>query len=309
MPESSPLPPPPARKTRPGAGFTLIELLVVVGVIVLMMGLAIPAFNAIRGGTDFNSAIYDITGALAEGRAYAMANSTYVLVGFSEVSASQNASATPQVSGTGRLAIAIIASRDGTRPYAPLVNTPLFTGSNYLTFPSPIGYGSGTQYTPVTKLTVLTNVHMVDLQSDSAQEPTTGGMVRPWHSDLQNGAGWQNWENYCLGDKTACTAANCFLWPLGAAAGGSLPAQYVFTQVIEFDPQGTARLMVGNDTSGTPVAQDSIPYFIEIGIEPSNGSGAASPPAIEDAARGQGPGQIAAIQVDGITGAARTYRP
>ena len=308
MPETSPLSP-PARNSSHRAGFTLIELLVVVGVIVLMMGLAIPAFNAIRGGTDFNSVIYSITGALQEGRAYAMANDTYVLVGFSEVSAAQNGSATPQVSGTGRLAIAIIASRDGTRPYQSLVNNSMLTGTSYLTAPSSTGgYGSGTQYTAVTKLIVLTNIHMVDLQSDTCQQPTQGGMQRPWHG-VNLPSTWQ-WENYCLGDQEACQAGNCFLWPLGVSSGGTPSPQYVFTQVIEFDPQGAARILVGSPTgSQSPTAMEAIPYFIEIGIEPSNGVGAPSPSGLEQTANGVSPGQIAAIQVDGMTGAVRTYRP
>src|SRR5579871_2836352 len=67
--------------TRRPAGFTLTELLVVVAIILMMMSVAIPAFNAIRGGTDFTSVVYDVAGILDQSRAYAMANNTYVLVG------------------------------------------------------------------------------------------------------------------------------------------------------------------------------------------------------------------------------------
>ena len=312
MPDPSPLPPPTVRKPHPAtAAFTLIELLVVVGVIVLMMGLAIPAFNAIRGGSDFNSAIYNVTGALAEGRAYAMANNTFVLVGFAEVSAAQNPSAAPQVSGTGRIAIAIIASRDGTRPYQNLLTnppSPQFSGSNYLTS----GYGSGTQYTAVSKLIVLSNIHLIDLQGETSQQPAIGGLVRPWHSSLENGNGWPAWEQYSLGDQSACASANCFLWPLGSSVAGNPTPQYVFTQVIEFDPQGSARMLTANTDSsagGASVPQDAIPYFIEIGLEPSNGTGAPSPSGIEQPTSSGAPVQIVAIQVDGMTGSTRTYRP
>jgi prepilin-type N-terminal cleavage/methylation domain-containing protein len=309
MPEKLPPSPPAARKSLITKGFTLIELLVVVGVIVLMMGLAIPAFNAIRGGTDFNSALYSVSGALQEGRAYAMANNTYVLVGFAEVSALQNTSATPQQSGTGRLAIAIIASKDGTRPYQSLVDQvpTQLTGTNYLTIAPPAGYGSGAQYIAVTKLITISNIHMVDLQSDASQEPTAGGMVRPWHGDSIPAA-WP-WENYSLGNQTMCTAGNCFLWPLGTSAGGNPAPQYVFTQVIEFDPQGSARIMLANSDVQGGVSQKSIPYFIEIGLEPAFGGSAKTPPTVEEPSAEAATGQIAAVQVDGMTGATRTYRP
>jgi prepilin-type N-terminal cleavage/methylation domain-containing protein len=68
-------------------GFTLVELLVVVAVMVVMMRLAIPAFNAIRGGTDFTSEVYDIAGTFEQARSYAMANNTYVLAGIFEAPA------------------------------------------------------------------------------------------------------------------------------------------------------------------------------------------------------------------------------
>jgi len=271
--------------------------------------LAIPAFNAIRGGTDFTSAVYSISGALQEGRAYAMANNTFVLVGFQEVSASQNASASPQINGVGRLAIAIIASRDGTRPYQSLINTPSLTGSNYLTLPAPAGYGSGTRYTVVSKLITLTNVHMVDLQSSASQQPMSGGMQRPWHTDYPN---YTQWEDYSLGDTVDCAAGNCFLWPLGTSLTGSPVPQYTFTQVIEFDPQGSARILAGSTqgsaAAGT-VSQTSIPYFIEIGLEVANGATANPAPTVEQASGTTSPGQIAAIQVDGMTGATHIYRP
>jgi len=280
-----------------------------------MMGLAIPAFNAIRGGTDFTSEVYSFSGALQQARAYAMANNTYVLVGIEEVSAAQNASATPQVSGTGRIAIAIIASKDGTRPYQSLITTPpsaSFTGTNYLT---PTGYGYGSAYTAVSNLITLTNIHMVDLQNiyQPSQEPTGGGLVRPWHTDFP--PSWP-WENYCLGDTSACTAANCFTWPLGSGAASNPPPQYIFSQVIEFDPVGSARIILGDpngsnggaSSSGT-IAQDAIPYFIEIGLEPAKGAMASPPPEIEEPTAAGSAGQVVALQLDGMTGATRTYRP
>lgn len=62
--------------------FSLIELLVVMGIIAILSSLAIPAFNAIRGGGSLTKAANDISGILEQARAYAMAQNTYVWVGF-----------------------------------------------------------------------------------------------------------------------------------------------------------------------------------------------------------------------------------
>jgi hypothetical protein len=132
-------------------------------------------------------------------------------------------------------------------------------------------------------------------------------MVRPWHTDYN--PPWQWWEYYSLGSPTTSIAGNCFLWPLGTSTGGNPAPQYVFTQVIEFDPEGSARIMVGSPGAEGSVAQDAIPYFIEIGLEPAFGAAAPSPPDVEETTAGKAPGQIAAIQIDGMTGATRTYRP
>src|SRR5437879_6414334 len=99
------------------AGFTLIELLIVIGIMGVLLVLIAPAFTSIKGGTDVTSAAYTIKGTLDTARTYAKANNTYTWVGFKEVDVSQNASASPQLNGTGRVAVAIVASKDGTRGY------------------------------------------------------------------------------------------------------------------------------------------------------------------------------------------------
>src|SRR5438477_4472470 len=102
------------------AGFTLVELLVVVGIIGLLLVLIAPAFKYIKGGTDVTSAAYTIKGALDSARTYAMANNTFTWVDFKEVDVSQDSSVSPQISGpgrVGRVAMAIVASKDGTRGY------------------------------------------------------------------------------------------------------------------------------------------------------------------------------------------------
>src|SRR6266536_1013872 len=99
------------------SAFTLLELLIVIGIISLLMVLIVPAFTNIKSGTDVTSAAYTIKGALDTARTYAKANNTFVWVGFKEVDVSQDASVTPQTTGTGRVAIAIVASKNGQRGY------------------------------------------------------------------------------------------------------------------------------------------------------------------------------------------------
>src|SRR6267378_8528983 len=102
------------------AAFTLLELLIVVGIMGLLLVLMAPAFTTIKGGTDVASAAYTIKDVLDTARTYAKANNTYTWVGFEEVDVSQNSSVSPQISGpgrVGRVAMAIVASKDGTRGY------------------------------------------------------------------------------------------------------------------------------------------------------------------------------------------------
>jgi prepilin-type N-terminal cleavage/methylation domain-containing protein len=266
----------------PRTAFTLIELLVVVGVIVIMMTLAIPAFNAIRGGTDFTSEVYDLQGTLEQARAYAMANNTFVLVGIAEVSAAQSTSASPQANGTGRVAMAVIASKDGTRPYQNLLNT-----NSFQNWPSI--YGSGGSFVAVTKLTSFQNLHMVDLQFNGSSPltvPASGNMSRP--------ALGSNGYSYDVPNVSG-TSSTSFAWPLGSQLSGSTAPQYTFAKVIEYDPLGSARIISTTNLN-------AIPHYIEIGLQPT--SGVTANPSVTGST-----GQIAAIQIDGMSGATRIYRP
>jgi hypothetical protein len=82
-------------------------------------------------------------------------------------------------------------------------------------------------------------------------------------------------------------------WPLGTQLSGS--PQYTFNKVIEYDPQGSARIISTTNLS-------AIPHLIEIGLQPAHGVTAS--PLVNGST-----GQIAAIQIDGMSGATTTYRP
>ena len=302
VPVSVPTPSNPrARSIARTPGFTLIELLVVVAVIVMMMTLAIPAFDAMRGGTDFASEVYDINGALEQARAYAMANNTFVLVGIEEVSASQSSSVSAQASGTGTVAVAVVASKDGTRPYQYLIDNSRSNNTPNLAAPGTASItGSGNNYVAVTKLTNFSNIHIVDLQGFGPQAgptpPSTGNMARPAVS-----------QYYDVADSIDCVSAISFGWPLGTEINGTPAPQYSFAQqagsgvVIEYDPEGSARIITTSGPGGSPLL-DAIPAEIDIGFEPCRGAAATIPISGMN-------GEIAAIQIDGMSGSVHIYRP
>src|SRR4029079_10447128 len=121
------------------------------------MVLRAPAFNTIKGGTDVTSAAYTIQGVLDTARTYAKTNNTYTWVGFKEVDVSRDSSVSPQLSGTGRVAMAIVASKDGTRGYDITVNP---QPTPFAWTPNPPGYNNGAKLLAVGKLQYLDNVHL-----------------------------------------------------------------------------------------------------------------------------------------------------
>jgi len=245
----------------PGKAFSLVELLVVVAVIILLMALLVPSITGIKGGSDLTKTAYDIQGTLDQARAYAMSNNTFVWVGFAEEDAGYDASKNPQVPGTGRVAVAVIASKDGTKG---------FDGGS-LPNPAWTNYGNGNNFLAMAKLQRFENVHLADL---GATPPASGGMARPAVAD-----------SYRVGN-TAVICVTPFDWPLGSALNSG---QYSFKMVVTFDPQGVARIQ------GTG---DIIPQYLEIGLQPTHGNTFAQ----------TGP-NVAAIQINGITGATRIFRP
>jgi hypothetical protein len=86
--------------------------------------------------------------------------------------------------------------------------------------------------------------------------------------------------------QTPAVTTHRFAWPLGAAPG---VARYNFSRVVEFDPQGVARV----PSATTPTLE---PY-IELGLVPARGNSATAS------------SNQAVIQINGITGSARLFRP
>jgi prepilin-type N-terminal cleavage/methylation domain-containing protein len=217
-------------------GFTLLELLIVVSIIGLLLVLIVPAFTNIKGGTDVTSAAYTIKGVLDTARTYAKTNNTYTWVGFKEVDVSQDPSVSPQLSGPGRVAMAIVASKDGTRGY-DITNTSL---------PNPAwtNYNNGANLVAVGKLQYLDNVHLAGALT------TAGNMARPNVSS----------NNYIIG--LAPASVTPFDWPLGSALNSG---QYSFQTVINFDPQGVGRIQYSTNT-------DTISPYTEVDLQQTHGT-------------------------------------
>lgn len=254
------------------SAFSLVELLVVVAIIGLVMTFLTPAFTSIKTANDLTNATSGIAGTIERARAYAMANNLYVYVGITEVSADIATDTVPQTpaNGTagGRIAIAVVAVRDGTRGYDLVSNLPS---------PAWTSYTKGAWLVALDQLQVYDNIH---LASSLGSIPASGSMARPVVSDA-----------YSMGSAT-CQSVTPFSWPLGTALQSG---QYNFGKVIQIDPQGVARIQ-------SATSQDAIPDHIEIDLQLAHGSMIPPTPASPT-------GAIAAIQIDGMSGAIRIYRP
>src|SRR5262249_17112469 len=205
---------------RRSLGFTLVESLIVVGIIGLLLVLIAPAFTNIKSGTDFTNAVYGIQGVLENARTYAKANNTYVFVGFAEVDSSVDPSISPQVAGYGRVTVAVVASKDGTRQCQYTTSN---QGNDWTA-----NYSNGAHLVAVGKLQRYENLHFLNLNFPSWPPSSHPG---------SNMARYQPVTSYTLG--IAPNSVTPFAWPLGAALNSG---QYQFNKVINFDPTGVARI-------------------------------------------------------------------
>ncbi|MEI8342199.1 MAG: hypothetical protein WCH43_11790, partial [Verrucomicrobiota bacterium] len=101
----------PAKSNQKSAAFTLMEML---AVMTLMAAVITPFCLGPRGAMDITREVNEIADILETAATYSRANNTYVWVGFFEEDPAA-APATPAHSGTGRIVISVVASKDGTR--------------------------------------------------------------------------------------------------------------------------------------------------------------------------------------------------
>ncbi len=275
--------PPRQRDPESVRGFTLLELLIVIGLIAILLVLIGPAFTTMKSGGDVTSAIYGVKGVLENARAYAKANHTYVFVGLAEVDSSIDPSVSPQISTGdtpyGRVALAVVASKDGTSQYQYATTD---QGTDWKA-----NYANGAHLIAVGKLQTYENLHFVSLDFGSwtptAHPNSKMARYQPTHPP------------YILSHALS-KSVTPFTWPLGSPLDSSY--QYLFDRVISFDPTGIARIA----TSGNG---DEIAHVIEIDFQPTHGTVFQSLPHDFN----QDVGSHAVIQLGTTSGAVRVYRP
>ncbi len=135
---------------------------------------------------------------------------------------------------------------------------------------------SGSAIFMIGKVQQTDNLHLADLNAGS-NPPTTGAMARPAAAPASR-----------IGNAN-CLSLTPFSYPLNGTA------RYTFPTVIEFLPTGEAKIISQNGGASSKL--------IEIGLQPTHGN--LVPPAPSN----QSAGNHAAIQIDGLTGSIRTYRP
>jgi prepilin-type N-terminal cleavage/methylation domain-containing protein len=258
------------------SAFTLLELLIVIGIIAVLLVLLAPAFTTIKSAGDVTSAVYGIQGLLENARTYAKANHTYVFVGFAEVDVSFASSVSPQVAGNGRVAVAVVASKDGTRQVQYDSTNPAGDWA--------ANYSNGANLVALGKLQRYENLHFLGVNF---------GSWLPSAYPNSNMARYQPTSNtYNLGTSSSVTR---FSWPLGSSLGSG---QYNFAIVVNFDPTGIARVATSSNA-------DEIASIMEIDLLTTHGTAPSPTPTPFN----QDIGNHAAIQIAPMSGEVRIYRP
>jgi type II secretory pathway pseudopilin PulG len=213
--------------------------MVVIGIIVVLTVLLVPAFTGLKSSNDVTNAGYTITSALEQARNYAMANNTYVWVGFYEedIAAATPTNTTPAYTGTGRLLIGTVASTDGTN---------IFDNSD------PIAPLPPARIKQIGKLTKIEGLHVTDIGAPPSPTPSPASpdslTVRP---DLPytDGAPFTHFNR--ISSDSTDTTRFCFS-----------AQNYTFYKTVRFNPRGEANL---NSTY-------TMKHAAEIGLRPTHGS-------------------------------------
>lgn len=257
----------------------------------IMLSLLVPAFTGMNGACDMTRTAHDIADTLEQARTYAMANNTYVWVGFFEEDGSLP-SANPSISGTGRVVMSVVASRDGSRYSDTLVDSS-----------TPPAFGIDTkassknqvQLLQLNKLIKLNNTHLGSLNDGLATGSANIPARPPVQAAYQVGDPGFAKHVQPYGGKSVANPT-VFAYPL-AVGGITQTPQYTFVKIIEFNSQGEASKIVEN-VFGGPGPQDRM----EIAIQPAHGG-------VVDGHYSNSAKAATAIQVEGMTGQVQVCLP
>jgi len=252
--------------TRGSESFTLIEMLVVIAVAAILAVLALPALTGLQTAGGFNQSVYAIADLLNLARSYALANNTYVYVGLTEVDRTVSTTTVPQTSITaataattgGRVALAIVASEDGTNNYNTTTGT--LTPSNLI---------------QVRPIQVFDFLHIYTGAGATGVWASTGSMTRTTGATV----------TYTGSVSSTTVPVPTFFMPLNGTAKYNFTAAY--SSVIMINPQGGLLL------------NGSQKQRLEIDFQPFVGTVATTATQLN----------VAAVVLDGISGAAIVYRP
>ena len=223
-------------------GFTLLELLVVIAIIAILMVLIAPAFTNIKSGNDITTAAYTISGTLEQARNYAMANNTYVWVGFYEENTTATAptTSTPPYSGKGRVLIAAVYSTDGTKIYEDT---------------DAIAQLPASRIKQLGKLIKIEGIHLTDIGAPPSPTPSPA----PSADSLDGRPDWP--YTYAAGisadhfNRISSDSADTTRFAFSAQ-------NYTFSKTVRFNSRGEANI---NSTY-------SLKNAAEVGLKPTHGT-------------------------------------
>ena len=215
----------------------------VMAIIVLLFGLLAPALVPLKNSQDVTTAAYNFRGVLETARTYAMANHTYVWIGFYEqdfgMTATPVPAATPPYPGIGHVTVGIVYSKDGTK----LVDDN--TAGTVALPAATLGQ--------VGSLTQVYAVHVCALPSPSSNSSDPMALDklqgRPYQTDLTPA----QLEPTLISSDSPDSTSRPFV-----AQG------YTFYKTIRFDPRGEANV---NST-------DACTRIVELGLRPTHGNAA-----------------------------------
>jgi prepilin-type N-terminal cleavage/methylation domain-containing protein len=142
---------------------------------------------------------------------------------------------------------------------------------------------TGSNAVAIRKLQRFENLHLADFSESKVNAATTGPMKARAEIDGIN--------SLSIGQPIG-SATPVFTWPLGSASSN---AQYLFSQVVRYSPEGVATFQTA--------ASNTLGRYLEVALQQSRGA------TLPDLPTNLAVGNQAVVQINGITGSTRIFRP